>query len=154
MNSSMELMSVLCPWLDIGLKTVSREVRIATSVRTTLIDITHEVEETVEQSKIENGFCLIQSLHSTTAILVNEHEDGLLTDILNKLKKEFPEDAGWRHNQIDDNADAHLASVFLGSSTILAVKEGRLLRGTWQRIFLLELDGPRSRRVVVAILGE
>jgi len=136
------------------LKTVFEEIRVSTRERRALIDITGDVEDVVKRSGVGEGLCLIQSLHSTTAIVVNEHEGGLTSDILRKVEEEFPRGGGWLHDRVDDNADAHLASTFLGSSKILAVRGGRVVRGLWQNIFLLELDGPRSRNVVIEVLGE
>ena len=136
------------------MKTIFEEVRISTNERVTLIDITDEVEDAVKKSKIAKGFCLVQSLHSTTAIIVNEHEEGLMKDIVRKVQEEFLKGAGWFRDRIDDNADAHLASSFLSSSKVFAVRDGRVLRGTWQNIFLFELDGPRVRDIIVEVLGE
>lgn len=119
-----------------------------------MIDLTGSVEERVRRSGVNSGLCLIRSLHSTTAIVINEHEGGLLADMMRKVRQDFPKGAGWLHDQVDDNAHAHLASIFIGPSQTLAVKNGELLRGTWQHLFLLELDGPRRRTVVVEVLGE
>jgi secondary thiamine-phosphate synthase enzyme len=118
-----------------------------------LVDITEEVSSFVKESEIESGICLINSPHSTTAIIVNEYESGLMEDILRKVREEFPRRAGWHHDRVDDNANAHLASVFLGHSKTLPIRNGRLERGRWQNIFLLELDGPRTRRVLLQVIG-
>jgi len=85
---------------------------------------------------------------------VNEHEAGLTKDIVRKIQQDFPKGAGWLHDRVDDNADAHLASSFIGPTRIFPVQEGRLIRGAWQNIFLLELDGPRTRRINVEVMGE
>lgn len=137
------------------MKTVFGHVDVPTRTRRELIDITGRVEKIVGDSGIENGICLIHSLHSTTGVVINEHEDGLMDDILSKIASDYPKGKNWHHDLIDNNADAHLASISTGSSRVMPVKEKRLLRGTWQNIFLLELDGPRaSRRIVVEVLGE
>ena len=136
------------------MKTLVEEVKIVTKARTSIIDVTCDIEKIVQKSNIKNGICLIQSLHTTTAVIVNEHEDGLMEDIINKAKKEFPSGIRWLHDRIDNNAHAHIASSFLGISKVLGVKEGGLLRGTWQNIFLLELDGPRNRTIAIIVLGE
>ncbi|MEM3531074.1 MAG: secondary thiamine-phosphate synthase enzyme YjbQ [Nitrososphaerales archaeon] len=130
------------------------EIEITTKSRTELIDISSYVEDHIRKSKIKNGFCLIYALHSTVAIIINEHEAGLMQDIINKVEKDFPKGAGWLHDRIDDNADAHLASAFIGPSRVFPVKDGRLIRGTWQNVFLLELDGPRKRKIILETLGE
>ncbi|MEM4251366.1 MAG: secondary thiamine-phosphate synthase enzyme YjbQ, partial [Candidatus Bathyarchaeia archaeon] len=105
-------------------------------------------------AEVANGICLIFSLHSTTAVVINENEKGLISDIIRKVSEEFPKGAGWSHDRIDDNADAHLASTFIGSSKALPIRDGGLMRGTWQSIFLLELDGPRTRTLMVEVIGE
>jgi secondary thiamine-phosphate synthase enzyme len=135
------------------LKVLFREISLSTSKRLDLIDITEEVLSFVEECNVESGICIVNSLHSTSTIVVNEHESGLKEDILRKVEEEFPRGAGWRHDQIDDNANAHLASVFLGHSKTFPIREGRLQRGTWQNIFFLELDGPRIRRILFEVVG-
>ncbi|MGQ9469563.1 MAG: secondary thiamine-phosphate synthase enzyme YjbQ [Nitrososphaerales archaeon] len=130
------------------------EINVSTKSRTELIDISNYVEDHVRKSNIKNGFCLVFALHSTVSIIINEHEMCLMQDIINKVGKDFPKGIGWLHDRIDDNADAHLASTFIGPSRIFPVKDGRLVRGTWQNIFLLELDGPRSRKIVLEVLGD
>ena len=92
--------------------------------------------------------------HSTAALVVNEHEKGLMQDILADVQKLFPRNADWLHNWVDANAWAHLASTVLGSSRTFPIRDGQLVRGMWQNIFLLELDGPRSRRIILQTLGE
>jgi len=136
------------------LKVFFKELRVATSQLYELVDITRQVEETVRESGVNNGICLIHAPHATAAIIANEHEAGLMQDMLSKIKSDYPRGAGWLHDRIDDNASAHLASAFIGSSRTFPVMNGRLVRGTWQNIFLVEMDGPRSRRVLVEVLGE
>lgn len=127
----------------------------ATDRKVGIIDITRRVEEVVAKSGVKDGLCLVHAAHATMAIVVNEHETGLLQDILTKVNEVFPPRAGYRHDYIDDNAHAHLASAFIGSSRAFPVKDGRILRGTWQNILAVEMDGPRSRReVIVEALGE
>ncbi len=127
---------------------------ISTRNRTELVDITDMVEETVRKSGITSGICIVHSVHSTTAIIVNEHEAGLINDIIKKVQHDFPKGVGWLHDRIDDNADAHLASSYIGPTRIFPVRYGRLVRGTWQNIFLLELDGPRTRSIIIEVMGE
>ena len=137
------------------MKAFMKELTLRTSSKVELVDITREVERIVRESGVRDGICLVYAPHATAAIIANENERGLVEDIMSKIKEEFPEDGRWLHNRIDDNAAAHLASAFLSSSLVMPVKEGRLYRGTWQNVFLVELDGPRSlRKVLVEILGE
>jgi secondary thiamine-phosphate synthase enzyme len=131
------------------------EFKISTSKRTELIDVTGKVESIVKKSKIENGICTVFVPHATAAIILNENVSGLVEDMVTKIKETFPSGAGYRHDRIDDNADSHLTSGFLGQSKTIPVKAGKLVRGTWQQIFLMEADGPRStRRIVVTVVGE
>jgi len=111
--------------------------------------------EFVETAGVKNGTCIISVPHATAAIIANEHENGLMHDILAKVEALFPKSSRYAHNAIDDNADAHLASAFLGHSRMFPVVDGLLVRGTWQNIFVVELDGPRSRREVwLQVIGE
>jgi len=131
-------------------------IRVRTTEKFQLIDITERVEEIVEKSGVKNGMVLVYAPHATASIVINEHEPGLISDLLQKAK-EFTEPGSpkWRHNAIDDNAHAHIGSAFFGSERILPIANGRVIRGTWQNIFLLEMDGPRStREVVVVVMGE
>lgn len=130
-----------------------REITVQTKSRKELVDITSDVEKSVDGSGVKQGMCLVYLPHSTAAIVVNEHEDGLIQDILKIAEKLFPENTGWLHDRIDDNAHAHLASTILGSSKAFPVKDGQLIRGRWQNIFLLELDGSRSRSVIIQTFG-
>lgn len=125
-----------------------KEISISTSKRYELIDITREVGEIVKQSKTKEGLCLIFVPHSTAAIILTENESGLKNDWLKILKK-LVERETFEHDRIDNNADSHLLSGLLGQGKTLPVKNGSLVRGTWQNIFLVELDGPRSRKVVI-----
>jgi secondary thiamine-phosphate synthase enzyme len=135
------------------LKADFKEISLSTRKRLDLMDITEHVSSFVDECKIESGICLINSPHSTSAIIVNENEAGLKEDILRKVREEFFQGTDWQHNRVDNNAVAHLGSVFLGHSKIFPIKNWRVERGTWQNIFFLELDGPRSRRVLLEVMG-
>ncbi|WP_338598486.1 secondary thiamine-phosphate synthase enzyme YjbQ [Sulfolobus tengchongensis] len=131
------------------------EIYVSTTKQFELIDITDQVEEIVRKSGVNNGICLVFVAHSTAAIIANEHERGLMEDILTKIKELVEPNRGWKHNLIDDNAHAHLGGTLLGADRVFPVRNGKLVRGTWQNIFLVELDGPRSeRRITVEVLGE
>ena len=137
------------------MKNFSRVLTLSTSEKYQLIDLTESIEEIVSESKVEKGLCLVHASHATAAIICNEHESGLVHDILRKVKELFPPSAGYLHDRIDDNASSHVASALIGASRTFPIDRGRLVRGTWQNIFLLELDGPRARRTVnVHIIGE
>ncbi len=130
------------------------EFQISTKSREEVVVITRRVEEIVAKSGVKNGLALVYVPHATAAVVLNEDEPRLREDILNKVKSLFPRGAGYRHDEIDHNANAHLASVFLGPFVVMPVVGGRLARGTWQDVMLVEMDGPRTRRVVVVVLGQ
>ena len=131
------------------------EFELSTSKRIQTIDITHEIEKIVEKSGLKKGICQIFVPHATAGIILEEAESGLIRDIEKAVEDIFPKGAGYEHDRIDDNANSHLASGFFGQSRFLPIKDGRIVRGTWQRPMLLEMDGPRNhRRVFITIIGE
>ncbi|VVB90349.1 Uncharacterised protein [uncultured archaeon] len=125
---------------------------IHTTTRTELIDITDRVRAIVKESNIKNGICVISTRHTTSSIIINENERGLRNDILEMMEELVPENKSYAHNQIDNNAHAHLRAVLLGSGATIPVEDGHLVLGTWQSIFFVELDGPRNRSVNVKII--
>ena len=131
---------------------MTKELSFQTSNKRQLLNITSEIQKAVAESKVQDGICLVFAPHATAAIILNEDEDGLKSDIENLVETWIPE-GNWKHNQIDDNATAHLASSFIGQSKTIPIVDGKLKLGPWQEIFLLELDGPRpNRKVVVTCL--
>ncbi len=137
------------------MKVYVEEFHVSTRAREEIVVVTDKVESIVARSGVKNGVALIYVPHATAIITANENEPRLKEDILNKLRSLFPRGAGYRHDEIDDNANAHLANLFVGFHLVMPVVEGRLRRGTWQEVMLVEMDGPRSRRsVVVVVLGE
>ncbi len=131
-----------------------KEHTVSTRSREDIVNITRLVEDTVRESGIKNGIVLVYVPHATALLIVNEDEPGLRTDYLKKILEIFPRDGDYLHNRIDDNGNAHLASAFIGSSRVFPLVNGRIVRGTWQEIMLVDLDGPRTRRVVVEVMGE
>lgn len=138
---------------------MGHELHYTTRERFELINLTQAVEDLVERSGIRNGMVLVQSLHSTAAVFVNEWQEALLDDFRTLLENAVRTDVPWRHNdpRYSDcdrsNAASHLRALLLGASAVLGVRDGRLVRGTWQSLILAELDGPRRRSVSVQILG-
>ena len=116
-----------------------------------MIDVTKEVGNVVGESGIKEGMCLVFVPHSTVAIILTENEEGLKKDWLAVLKR-FVSGFAFEHNQIDSNADSHILSGLLGQGRVLPIENGQLIRGAWQRIFLVELDGPRKRRIIVKLV--
>lgn len=131
------------------------ELRFSTKGEIDLVDITHEVERVVAESGVKNGQVLVFVPGATGAIVTIEHESGLLEDFKRALRELVPKGAGYLHDRIDDNAHSHLRATLLGASECFPVVDGRLVRGTWQQIFFVELDvRPRHRRVIVQVVGE
>lgn len=116
-----------------------------------MIDITAKVQEIVKKAKVEEGICCVYTPHATAAITVNENADpNVCEDFLDALAKLIPEGI-WRHDRIDNNGAAHIKAALIGPSEAIPVKDGRLLLGTWQAVMLVELDGPRERKIIVEV---
>jgi len=130
------------------------ELTVRTERRVQLVDITDDVREAVSESGVEEGIVHVFSRHTTAAVIVNEPESGLLRDVVNKLEELVPEGAGYEHDKVDNNADSHLRAILLGPSVTLPVAGGEPVLGTWQSILFVELDGPRTRRVLVTVVGD
>lgn len=129
-------------------------IELNTKRQVEVIDITSSIEQAVKESNIERGICLIYSTHTTTGIVVNEAEPGLVQDIIRLMGSVVPEGAGYLHDRNDGNAHAHLQAVLLGNSAVIPIEDKRPVLGTWQKILFVELDGPRRRRVYVKSIGE
>lgn len=125
------------------------EVNISSNKRVEFVDITRQVQRIVDSSEIDEGVAVVFTRHTTTGLMINENESGLIKDFENMLQKLVPPN-DYFHNRIDNNADAHLRSVLLNPSVVVPIKNKKLYLGTWQRIFLVELDGPRKRRITVS----
>jgi len=137
------------------MKVLTEELRFSTRGEIDLVDITGDIEEIVEKSEIKNGQVLVFVPGATGAIVTIEHENGLLEDFKRVLRKLVPRGAGYKHDIIDNNAHSHLRASLLGSSLVLPIVEGKVVRGVWQQIFFVELDvRPRRRRLVVQIMGD
>ena len=132
---------------------MNQQFTISTNDEVELVDITDRVEKVVSQSGVTEGNCLVFVTHSTAAVLITENETGLLNDWEDFIAN-LPAGQTWDHNQIDNNAEAHLLSGLIGQGKILPVKNGKLERGTWQQIFLVELDGPRNQRQVTVSITQ
>ena len=120
-------------------------------------NITREVERALERSGIREGLCLVNSMHITSSVFINDDERGLHHDYDVWLEKLAPHEpvAQWKHNLTgEDNADAHLKREVLGRGVVVAVTGGKLDFGTWEQIFYGEFDGKRRKRVLVKIIGE
>ena len=131
------------------------ELRVSTTGREELIDITDRVEAAVKKSKAGEGLCVVYVPHATAAVLVNENADpGIRGDIIKALNSAVPQ-LKYEHDSVDGNARAHIKSAIVGPSVAIPILDGRLMLGTWQGIMLCEFDGPRrDRRVLVDVIGK
>ncbi len=127
-----------------------------TNNRREIIHVSRQIQDVVDESRITEGLCYVGSMHTTAAVLVNDNESGLHSDLFDLLEKIAPYSVrGYKHNRTgEDNAEAHLRAMFLHPQIILPVSNGQLVLGTWQRIFYLELDGKRRKRLFVKVIGE
>ncbi len=139
-------------------------VHLRTEVRTQFIDLTELVAERVRRSGVSEGLVTVQSRHTTASVVVNENEPRLLEDLEDLLERWAPRDARYRHNDLGaregplppdetPNGHAHAQALLLGTSVCLSVTGSAIDLGEWQRIFLVERDGPRRRTVSVQVLG-
>ena len=142
-----------------GYRMFSRIVNWITSDRMQLINITDRINEIVRKSGIRDGLVHLQSLHTTTAVFINEWQDALLHDVRSFLDEVVCRENAWRHNdpRYSDcerkNADSHLRGMLMGQSLCLQVRNSTVLLGTWQSIILAEFDGPRSRSMSILVSG-
>jgi len=127
------------------------EFRVRSRRQQEMLDITERVAEIVRRADLPEAMCAVYVAHATAAIVINENDDpNVCEDVLDALDKLIP--AGvWRHDRVDGNAAAHIKSAILGPGETIPVRDGKLVLGTWQAIMLVELDGPRDRRVIVTV---
>ena len=128
------------------------EFHLRTTAKRQMIDLTARVADIVSETGVDEGLCNVYVTHATAAIVINENDDpNVCVDVLDLLDRLIP--AGvWRHDKVDGNAASHIQATILGPSETIPVRGGTLLLGTWQAVMLVELDGPRDRRVVVTTL--
>ena len=121
-------------------------INVKTRTRIDMVDITSSVQKEISKSGTSDGICLVYVPHTTSGITINEGADpAVCHDIMEKLNELVPANADYRH--MEGNADSHIKASLVGSSVLVLVENGRLVLGTWQKIFFCEFDGPRSRRV-------
>jgi len=138
------------------MKSYRKELWFNTPHRRDFINITPDVENCLAQSGIREGFCLVNAMHITASVFINDDESGLHQDFeawLEKLAPEKPHNQ-YKHNGYEDNADAHLKRMVCGREVVVAVTDGKLDFGPWEQIFYGEFDGKRKKRVLVKIIGD
>jgi secondary thiamine-phosphate synthase enzyme len=138
------------------MKSYRKELWFATSKRRELINITPQIQNCLAESGIQEGLCLVNAMHITASVFINDDESGLHHDYevwLEKLAPEKPH-SQYHHNGFEDNADAHMKRQIMGREVIVAITGGQLDFGPWEQIFYGEFDGKRRKRVLVKIIGE
>ena len=144
-------------WHNGFVKSLTEHLWFETPHRRDYINITDKIEQLVMKSGVQEGLCLINAMHITAAVFINDAEDGLLHDYDDWLEKLAPHEpvAGYRHNRTgEDNADAHMKRQVMGREVVVAITKGKLDFGPWEQIFYGEFDGRRRKRVMVKIIGE
>ena len=138
------------------MKHARKELWFDVPERRAYVNITPQVEEFVRSSGIGEGLCLVNPMHITAAVYVNDDEGGLIADIDEWLERLAPHEpvSGYRHNRGEDNADAHLKRQLMAHQVVLPITDGSLDLGPWEQVFYAEFDGRRHKRVVLKAIGE
>ncbi|TLX67139.1 MAG: YjbQ family protein [Thaumarchaeota archaeon] len=139
------------------MKSITRYLTFHTDRRFKLLNITQQIEKIVQESNIKEGICLINSMHITSSIFINDDERGLHSDFekwLQRLAPHLPTEQYMHNDTGEDNANAHLKRQIMGRETIVAITDGKLDFGPWEQIFYGEFDGCRNKKVLVKIIGE
>jgi secondary thiamine-phosphate synthase enzyme len=138
------------------MKSFREELFFNIQKRRDYINITPQVEACLKRSGIREGLCLVNAMHITASVYINDDEPGLIQDYDDWLEKLAPHDpvSHYRHNGYEDNGDAHLKRQVMGREVVVAVTDGKLDFGPWEQIFYGEFDGRRKKRVLVKIIGE
>ncbi len=133
-----------------------KELWFEASRRRELINITSDIDQCLKESNIKEGLILVNAMHITASVFINDDESGLHGDFEKWLEKLAPEKPynQYQHNGFEDNADAHLKRTIMGREVVVAVTEGKLDLGPWEQVFYGEFDGMRKKRVLVKIIGE
>jgi secondary thiamine-phosphate synthase enzyme len=139
-----------------NMKSYRKELWFETSTRRAFINITGQVENCLHESGIKEGLILVNAMHITASVFINDDESGLHHDFEVWLEKLAPEKpySQYKHNGFEDNADAHIKRTLMGREVVVAVTNGQLDFGPWEQIFYGEFDGKRRKRVLVKIIGE
>ena len=138
------------------MKSFRHTLEFKTPTRRDYINITPRVEEALEKSGVSEGLCLVNAMHITASVYINDDEQGLIKDYDDWLETLAPHEpvSRYRHNGFEDNADAHLKRQVMGREVVVAITKGKLDLGPWERIFYGEFDGKRAKRVLIKIIGE
>ena len=139
------------------MKSLTEYLWFNTQTKRAYINITPQIEDLVKKSRVKEGLCLVNAMHITASVFINDDEDGLRKDFDQWLEKLAPHEpgSGYAHNLTgEDNADAHIKRQLMGREVVAAITDGKLDFGPWEQIFYGEFDGMRRKRVLVKIIGE
>lgn len=137
------------------MRSYREELWFETTTRRAYLNITPQVEAVVKKSGVSEGLVLVNAMHITASVYINDDEQGLLQDYDRFLESIAPHEAAYRHNETgEDNGDAHIKRQLMGREVVVAISEGRLDFGPWEQIFYGEFDGRRRKRVLVKVIGE
>jgi len=139
------------------MKSLTEYLTFKTKTRRAFVNITRDIEKLVKQSKVNEGLCLVNAMHITASVFINDNESGLHNDYEKWLEDIAPHEPidQYDHNKTgEDNADAHLKRQIMGREVVVAITDGKLDFGPWEQIFYGEFDGRRKKRVLVKIIGE
>jgi secondary thiamine-phosphate synthase enzyme len=139
------------------MKSITKYLTFHTEKRLKFINITQEIEKIVRESAVNEGICLVNSMHITSSVFINDDEIGLLQDFekwLENIAPHAPAEQYLHNDTGEDNADAHLKRQIMGRETVIAITKGKLDFGPWEQIFYGEFDGCRNKRILVKVIGE
>ncbi len=139
------------------MKSLTENLWFTTKTRRAYINITNQIEELVGKSRVKEGLCLVNAMHITASVYINDDESGLIEDYDRWLEKLAPHEplSNYKHNRTgEENGDAHLKRQVMGREVVVAITNGKLDFGPWEQIFYGEFDGQRRKRVLVKIIGE
>lgn len=138
------------------MKSFTKKLVINTEKRYQIKNITNDVQNSINESQIKEGICLVNAMHITASVFINDEEDGLKEDFMNWLEDLAPYNVEkYKHHRTgEDNADAHLKRTIMGREVVVAITNGKLDFGPWEQIFYGEFDGKRDKRILIKIIGE
>jgi secondary thiamine-phosphate synthase enzyme len=139
------------------MKVKTEYINLKTATRYAFVNITSQVRKIIEESKVQEGLCLVNTMHISSSIFINDNEDGLHEDFRKWLEDLAPHNPinQYRHNDTgEDNADAHLKRQIMGREVVIAITNGKLDFGPWEQIFYGEFDGQRNKKILIKLIGE
>ncbi|MDD5023263.1 MAG: secondary thiamine-phosphate synthase enzyme YjbQ [Candidatus ainarchaeum sp.] len=136
------------------MKSSTKYLHFKTKKKIEFVHITHEIEKFLSESGVQEGLVLVNPMHITSAVIINDDEEGLKRDYIRILQKLVPYNDTYEHNVGEDNAAAHIWRQFMGHQVVLPITKGKLDLGTWEEVFYCEFDGQREKRVLIKIIGE